>query len=211
MTENFFRRASAPLAKAALCAALLPALGSLAGCATSELRPSDCVAPGQADVSLMGRFAVHYSRDGKSDSLSGRFSWLQSAQCTDVSLISPTGQTVAIINVTPQAATLQQSGKAPRSAPDLDGLMQQSLGWSLPVSGLRDWLQGHAIAADGSAFVASPARDSIVTRDGWKLDYLGWLDEQAATPRPKRIDVTRLGAGQLDDLSFRIVIDSPAE
>ena len=216
MTLNPIRRAVALLpallsALLALCAALGLA-GGLSGCASmSAPRSNAAVAPYRADLALSGRIAVHYTRDGKAESLSGSFTWQQTAERTDVSLISPTGQTVAVISVTPHSATLKQSDKAARSAPDLNSLMQQTLGWSLPVSGLREWLQGHAVAADGSQFSASPAHDAVVTRDGWKLEYLSWQNSAAATPQPKRIDVTRLGAGQLDDLSFRIVIDSPAD
>jgi len=211
MMKSLIRRAAAPLTTAACCAALsstllLPALG-LSGCAAPAPRSSASVAPYREQIALAGRIAVHYVRDGKSESLSGKFTWQQTREQTDVSLISPTGQIVAMIHVQPGLATLRENGKPPREASDLDRLMQQALGWSLPVSGLRDWLQGHAIAADGSRFAASPARDSVATRDGWKLDYLSWIDDTAAVPQPKRIDVTRLGAGQVDELSFRIVLD----
>lgn len=138
--------------------------------------------------------------------------WQQSKANTDVSLISPTGQTVAVINVTPTSATLKESGKAPRTAPDLDALTQQALGWTLPVSGLRDWLQGYAIASDGKRFVATPANDNVITRDGWKLEYVSWQDENAAVPVPKRIDATRIVLGQaVDDMAIRIVIDPVAQ
>jgi len=207
MIASLIRRAAAPLTTAACCAALLAPVLGLSGCAAPVPRSTASVAPYREQVALAGRIAVHYVRDGKSESLSGKFTWQQSREQTDVSLISPTGQIVAMIHVQPGMATLRENGKPPREAADLDSLMHQTLGWSLPVSGLRDWLQGHAIAADGSRFAASPAHDTVATRDGWKLDYLSWLDDTAAVPQPKRIDVTRLGAGQVDELSFRIVLD----
>ena len=196
-----------------LLSALVSVL-ALSGCATTATsaaqRSAASVAPLREQIALNGRIAVHYVRDGKNEALSGKFTWQQTRDHTDVNLISPTGQIVAVIHVQPGVASLRENGKPPREAYDLDSLMQQTLGWSLPVSGLRDWLQGHAIGADGQPFAASPAHDSVVTRDGWKLEYLSWLDDSAAVPQPKRIDVTRLGAGQVDDLSFRIVID-PSE
>ena len=104
--------------------------------------------------------------------------------------------------------SLTQGGKPPRSAPDIDTLSAQILGWSLPVSGLRDWLQGYATGADGQRFVATPSNDSVVTRDGWRLHYVSWQDETAAVPQPKRIDASRTGGGQVDDMAIRIVIDA---
>ncbi|MHA4869179.1 outer membrane lipoprotein LolB [Duganella sp. PWIR1] len=186
----------------------------LAGCATMSAAPrsSAAVAPYRDSVDLAGRIAINYSRDGKKESLNGKFTWQQTKANTDVSLISPTGQTVAVINVTPTSATLKESGKAPRTAPDLDTLTQQALGWTLPVSGLRDWLQGYAIDSEGKRFVATPANDNVITRDGWKLEYMSWQDDTAAVPQPKRIDVTRIALGQaVDDMAIRIVIDPAAQ
>jgi outer membrane lipoprotein LolB len=196
-----------------LAAAITVATAALSGCATTSApRSSAAVAPYRDSVDLAGRIAINYSRDGKKESLNGKFTWQQTKANTDVSLISPTGQTVAVINVTPTSATLKESGKAPRTAPDLDTLTQQTLGWTLPVSGLRDWLQGYAIDSEGKRFVATPANDNVITRDGWKLEYMSWQDDTAAVPQPKRIDVTRIALGQaVDDMAIRIVIDPAAQ
>jgi outer membrane lipoprotein LolB len=91
---------------------------------------------------------------------------------------------VAVINVTPASATLKESGKQPLTAPDLDTLTQKTLGWTLPVSGLRDWLQGYATDSEGKRFVASPANDNVITRDGWKLEYMSWQDDNAPCRSP---------------------------
>lgn len=193
-----------PLAALAACAAL-------AGCATSSAPLSQsAVAPYRAAVEFNGRLSVNYSKDGKRETLSGKFSWLQTAARTDVSLASPLGSTIATITVAPGYASLTEAGKAPRVAGDIDSLSAQTLGWTLPVSGLRDWLQGYAIAADGSRFAASPARSSVTTRDGWRLDYVSWQDEGDAVPRPRRIDMARSTLGGLEDMQIRIVIDAPA-
>jgi len=193
---------------------LAAALSALGGCATtnsSGARSGAAVAPYRDSVELAGRIAINYSVDGKKESLNGKFTWRQNKADTDVSLISPTGQIVAVINVTPTSATLKQSGKQ-RTAPDLDSLTTQTLGWTLPVTGLRDWLQGYAVASDGSRFVATPSNDTVVTRDGWKLDYVSWQDDTAAVPQPKRIDATRIALGQaVDEMAIRIVIDPAAQ
>ena len=204
---NLRRRAPAAMLAAALTASVL-----MTGCATtSGPRSAVAVAPYRDSVELAGGISIHYSKDGKRESLIGKFTWQQTKAGTDVSLISPTGQILAIISVTPGLATLKQSGKDPRTAPDLDSLTAQALGWTLPVSGLREWLQGYATDASGKRFVASPANDTVVTRDGWKVDYATWQDDKAAAPQPKLIDLTRLGAGQVDDLTIRIAIRPATE
>lgn len=192
-----------------LAATFLCAL--LSACATGGAPPSALPVAAYSDsIELSGRLSVNYQREGKPESLSGKFAWQQSAARIDVSLASPLGQTIAAISVTPQQATLTQAGKAPRTAADIDTLSAQTLGWSLPVSGLRDWLQGYAVAADGARFAASPLRDSVTTRDGWRLRFVSWQDGEGAAPRPKRIDAERSAGPQADAVALRIFID-PAQ
>jgi outer membrane lipoprotein LolB len=182
---------------------------ALAGCATTPSAPRSAaaVAAYQDNIELSGGIFISYSRDGKREPMNGSFTWRQTRTSTDITLNSPTGQTVAVINVTPRSATLTESGKPPKSAPDVDTLTAQTLGWTLPVSGLRDWLQGYATDRDGKRFVASPANDNVITRDGWKLEYVTWQDDTAAVPQPKRIDATRIVLGEaVDDMQIRIVI-----
>ncbi|HAT29289.1 MAG TPA: outer membrane lipoprotein LolB, partial [Janthinobacterium sp.] len=96
-----------------------------------------------------------------------------------------------------------------------DTLSAQALGWSLPVSGLRDWLQGYAAGADGRRFVASPLRDTVTTSDGWRLRYVSWQESgqdktAQAHPQPKRIDAERAAGPHANAVAIRIVID-PAQ
>ncbi|CDG85492.1 outer membrane lipoprotein LolB [Janthinobacterium agaricidamnosum] len=180
----------------------------LSACATTSApRSSTPAAPYSDAVELSGRLSVNYERDGKGESLTGKFNWRQSGARTDVSLDSPLGQTIASISVIPGQATLTQAGKAPRSAADIDTLSAQALGWSLPVSGLRDWLQGYAQDADGKRFVASPLNDSVTTRDGWRLHYVSWQDGDGAYSRPRRIDAERSATVAAGQVAIRIVLD----
>ncbi|MBB3222846.1 outer membrane lipoprotein LolB [Pseudoduganella umbonata] len=188
------------------CAAVL-----LAGCATGPQAPlsTAAVAPYADTVELDGRLSVNYLRDGKQESISGKFAWRQRAARTDVTLASPLGQTIATIAVTPGEAILTEGNKPPRSAADVDTLTAQVLGWPLPVSGLRDWLQGYAVAADGRRFAASPAQPKVTTRDGWELEFVSW-QEGATPPKPRRIDASRGAGGDVERVDIRIVIDGAA-
>lgn len=190
---------------AGLCAALL------AGCAsapvTSSLPHSLQMVEGyRSTFDTAGRLSVNYLKDGNPESLSGKFTWSQRPGRIDVSLSSPMS-TIATISVTPESATLVQANKAPRTASDIDTLTTEALGWSMPVSGLRDWLQGYATGADGKRFVATPANNTVTTADGWRLRFVSWQDEGAARPAPKRIDAERSAATGVEELAIRIVLD----
>jgi outer membrane lipoprotein LolB len=187
--------------------ALALACALLSACATTGLPSQAPVAAYREAIDLSGRLLVNFEKDGKPDTISVKFTWTQTPGAVDASLLSPTGQTVAKINVTPQAATLTQGGKAPRVARDIDSLTAQTLGWPLPVSGMRDWLQGYASAADGKRFAASPANNSVTTADGWTLTFVSWQDDQAARPVPKRIDARRAASATSGELALRIVLD----
>jgi outer membrane lipoprotein LolB len=200
--------------------ALLTLAAALSGCASLG-GPSAGTAPASSAtvaayrdaLELSGKLSVSYSKDGKAESMYGRFAWQQSAVRTDVTLSAPPlNQTVATISVTPQQATLTENGKPPRSAADIDTLSAQTLGWTMPVSGLRDWLQGYATAAGGQRYAASPAANSVTTADGWHITYVSWQDEaNGVPPQPKRIDVERGAIGALEAMSIRIVIDPPQQ
>jgi outer membrane lipoprotein LolB len=187
---------------------LLMLAATLAGCATSNANLSRATVGEYRDtIDLAGRLSVNYRKEGRPESITGNFNWSQRPGRIDVSLASPLGQTIAAISVTPEEATLTQADRAPRVAKDIDTLTAQSLGWQLPVSGLRDWLQGYATDAEGKRFVASPANNSVYTRDGWRLRFVAWQDESAAHPAPRRIDAERSATASSDELEIRIVID----
>lgn len=190
-------------------AALAGAAAILCGCATVPATPPSAatVAPYADTLSLSGRLNVRYLKDGKQESATVNYTWKQDAQRTDVALSTQFGNIVAMIEVTPQGAVLREGGnKPPLSAPSIDALSARALGWSLPVSGLRGWLQGHATAANGKQWTASPANNEVTTREGWRLQYVDWQDG-SSPPRPKRIDAEHPGGGDVQQMSLRIVIN----
>jgi len=191
---------------------LLAFAAALAGCATSTANLSTAtVGDYRETIDLSGKLSVNYQKDGRQESITGNFNWEQRPGAIDVALISPLGQTVATINVTPNSATLVQGGQEPRTADDIDSLTQQTLGWPLPVSGLRDWLQGYAVDGQGQRFRASPANNSVTTSDGWRLRFVEWQDAAAGAPDapqpvPRLIQAERAASGDITDLAIRIVV-----
>lgn len=201
MIDRAFRRLTA-------IAVVLPAL--LAGCASLAPPSVPSVSaprPFQQEIELGGRLSVHYQSSNKEEALHGSFTWAQTASDTTVTLLSPLGQTLAIITATPAGATLAQSGQALRSATDVNTLTTDTLGWPLPIAGLRDWLQGFAVDRSGQPFAASPLAPAVETRDGWQIRYQAWAEDGTARARPRRIDLARYTT-QAGDVSIRIVIDT---
>lgn len=164
----------------------------------AAVRPAAC----EGDIELGGRFSVRYTQDGREEALHGGFAWRQTGERIGVILLSPVGQTMAIIEATPEGASLTEAGKPPRTALDADSLAAAELGWPLPVAGLGEWLRGCALDSSGRRFVASPREDSVMTHNGWRIRYVSWL-ESAAGLLPRRIDLER------GEVNLRLVIDRP--
>ena len=195
-----------PITRRLSLLALSAAFMTLAGCATTSTNVAT-VGAYRDSIDLDGRLSVNYQKSGNRESMTVNFDWAQRPGRVDVTIANPLGQTVATIEVTPQSATLTQAGRAPVTEADVDTLSQRTLGWPLPVSGLRDWLQGYAVDAQGQRFSASPARNEVVTRDGWRLRFVEWQDPNAAQPVPRLIHATRAAVGDIQDLEIRIVIN----
>lgn len=159
-------------------------------------------------IEMAGRLSVRYQKNDKEEALHGSFTWSQTPQRTLVTMLSPLGQTIASIEATPDSATLIQAGQAPLTANNVDKLAAEAFGWPLPVSGLRNWLQGFATDSAGQPFVATPhnANNTVITPDGWRIQYLGWVESE--TPAmPKRVDLQR-GTAEAGEVTIRIIIDS---
>jgi len=199
--------------RARFAASSIVLLALLAACASPAPRPlTQTTGPRtyRENIDISGRFSAQFQRNGKPESWSGGFDWSQSPQLTTVTLHSPLGQTLATIVVDPDSATLTQSGRAPRRAADVDSLAQDTLGWPLPVSNLRNWLQGYAKGADGQMIAATPQATAVITTpDGWHIRYISWQEnnEYAGQDVPKRIDMERetVEAGQVQ---MRLVISN---
>ena len=187
----------------------------LSGCAT--IAPPDNAEQGTSQrnyidaLELDGRMSVQYQKNEKDEAIHVSFSWKQGKDRSTITILSPLGQILATIDVKPGIATLTQSGQAPRSAADVDTLAEQALGWPLPVSGLRNWLQGFATDANNKTFIATSSNTKVLTRDGWNIQYMSWEGDSGdnQTPpqnRPKRIDLTRQ-TEQAGKVMIRIVLD----
>ena len=196
------------LLRAALLA--LPILA--AGCAGIAPAPpapaeSGAIHAYQQTIDIAGRMSVRYQQNGREEALHGSFDWRQRPGRTELTLSTPLGQTLAKIEIAPTGTTLTQAGQPPLAAENADALAAQALGWPLPVSGLRDWLQGHVTARGGKRMVATQQDEGadIVTADGWRIRYAAW--DNTSAPRPRRIDLTRT-TKEAGEVALRLVIDT---
>ncbi len=151
----------------------------------------------------VGRFALSVQHaNGKQDAVQGGFAWQDSGQQLQLDLANPLGSTLARVLVVADQAVLTRSDGSQQSASDPDALVELVLGSPIPVSGLRDWLQGRT--GDGAVAqlqVDDQGRAMSFTQNGWRV-RLSRYDEQGPTLlQLNRNDATR-------DISGRLVADS---
>ena len=61
--------------------------------------------PYQNMITIGGRLSVQYQQNARDEAIHGSFSWVQRADNAIVTLFSPLGQTIAIIEITPTLST----------------------------------------------------------------------------------------------------------
>ncbi|HHT8832063.1 MULTISPECIES: lipoprotein insertase outer membrane protein LolB [Burkholderia] len=152
-----------------------------------------------------GRFAVRYDdRLGNPQNVYGNFDWQEHGDDVSLELRSPLGQTLAVVKSTPRAASLELPNRPTQYAPDVGDLMQKTLGFELPLAGLRYWLLPTVAPATPAETVRDPAdgtRVKQIRQDGWTIDYLAYADAPATGV--KRVNLVRA----TPPLDIKLVLD----
>jgi outer membrane lipoprotein LolB len=171
----------------------------LAACTSPLVRDATPAAPRQ----LLSAFAVEgrlSATDGR-EAASGRFEWVHAAAHDRLTLYSPLGHIVALLDGGPGGASLQTADGSRREAAGMDALLPEVLGVDLPAARLPRWIQA---APDEDAEVRAldaGGRPLLVFDHGWRIDYPGYADDTAAAV-PRRLEISR------GDARVRLIIDS---
>lgn len=174
-------------------------LGLLGGCTLLPTIPVSVARPAQAEsapFALNGRISVNHQEKRHSAGLY----WTHDARADEVLLLGPLGQTAARIRRDAAGAVLDDGAKR-YQADDAESLMQQVLGWYLPLNGLHHWVLGMA-AMGSTAQVERDGNGRIVTlrQDGWEVRYLRYAGD-GADSLPTRLQLSREG------LQVQLLID----
>lgn len=163
----------------------------LAGCASlsSSQRSTGPGRDALENFSLEGRFSLRH----EDKNYSGRLSWRHDANRNDLLLASPFGQGMAEIATDGREARLTTSDGKLYSAPTVEELTSQVLGYPLPLAQLTDWIRGRAVA--GTQEMDPFGRLQRLRHEGWVVDFS--YDADGAGEPPTRIIADRAGAFEL--------------
>ena len=148
--------------------------------------------------SFNGRIAV---RDANDEGWSASLHWQQQGEHYDIQLSGALGQGAARIHGNGGNAVLEAADQPPRVAPDPETLMEEQLGWHVPVRGLKFWLTGRP-GPDGFDVqrVDGLGRLSKLEQDGWVVSYNSY-EEVEGIELPRKLEMSN------QRLRVRLVID----
>jgi len=180
----------------------------LSGCATQPLDPvgraqswqeRQQMLAGLQGWSFSGRLAV---RDSEDESWNASLRWQQQDDSYDIHISGAFGQGAARMSGHEGYAVIETTDQAALTANSAEALMQERLGWYVPVADLQYWLlgspgpgmtEGHEIDALG--------RLQSLQRAGWQVRYQSYMTvDGLELPRKLELENPRLRA--------RLVIDS---
>ena len=121
------------------------------------------------------------------DSGSATLQWLQRQSYFDIRLSGPLGQGASRLTGRPGATELEIANQGRYSAESPEALLQQQLGWQLPVSHLLWWIRGLPEPDSRSQLTLdADSRLAQLTQEEWRVDYLDYL-EQDGFALPSRL------------------------
>lgn len=171
----------------------------LGGCALLQPAPQPAPRPVQPELApfaMNGRISVKY--DGSRDSAGLR--WVHTVKADEILLLNPLGQTAARVYSDPRQTTLDNGDKHYQNE-SAELLMQQVLGWYLPLDRLHHWLLGQA----GQGAAAQIERNengqiAVLHQDGWEVRYLSYAGaEKDSLPKRMQLKHERLQVQLLID------------
>jgi outer membrane lipoprotein LolB len=156
-------------------------LALMGGCASLSSVTAPVARPAQfesAPFALNGRISVKHLETRQSAGLR----WIHQAQSDEVLLLTPLGQTAARVYRNSRRgdsnATLDTGDKHYQDV-DAESLMEQVLGWHLPLNGLHHWVLGMSDPESPAQIErAGNGQISVLHQDGWEVRYLRYADSK---------------------------------
>lgn len=172
----------------------------LSGCATQA--PTGEAMP-EGSLQRIGRFAVKTEQANRApEAIQGGFVWRDTVTQLTLDLTNPFGSILARVMVNRNGAVLERANGETIQTTTPDSLVDQALGQSLPVQGLRAWLRAQQVPQQGMRVLERDAQGRIVSfeQEGWtarlsNFDALG----------PRLVSLVRAETGRT--MSVRLVID----
>ena len=123
---------------------------------------------------ISGKVGIRSARESGSATLF----WLQRQDYFDIRLAGPMGRGAARLTGRPGAVSLDAANQGQFQAESAEALLQQQLGWSLPVAHLFWWIRGLPAEDSKSRLTLdSESRLAKLEQDDWQVEYLSYVEQ----------------------------------
>jgi len=136
---------------------------------------------------LVGRISLDDGDRGGS----GRLQWDVESDSSELDFHGAMGRGAWHLQISPGRATLKEANGAEQTAAGVNTLIQDRMGWPIPVEALQWWVRG--LAAPGSIedeVLDSESRLIHLDQFGWSVDFNRY-DSVAGVALPVRLDARR--------------------
>lgn len=191
------------------CLALLAAVALLAGCATTlppnpenQKSAEQRWAQRRADLAQVDRFLIQSRLAyGKVLGVKADLRWEQNVDDSfEMRISGPFGVGAATISGT-QKRVLVRTREGEYDTPDPEQWIQERMGWTLPIAGLRYWALGlPAPQSEASIELNLQGQAVVMEQDGWHLEYSEY-QSKSGYDLPRKFEVTNPG------VRLKVVID----
>lgn len=147
--------------------------------------------------SFRGRTLIQQDKEGWNAGVS----WQQNKDNFKIRLTGPFAQGAVELNGDAQQVEMLTSEGEKYTAETPEQLLQEVLGWRLPVSALRDWVRGLPYSGEQvtSREIDDDGQLLMLNQAGWQVEFLRYVPF-AGQQIPDKVFIKR------DDLSVRLVI-----
>lgn len=121
------------------------------------------------------------------ESGSGTLFWLQRQGYFDIRLSGPLGRGATRLTGRADRVDLEIAGQGRYQADSPDALLEEQLGWRLPVANLLWWIRGLPAPDSRSRLqLDTSSRLARLEQDSWRIEYLTYA-EHAGVMLPERV------------------------
>jgi outer membrane lipoprotein LolB len=174
------------------------ALLMLSGCAVlPQPKPSSSVPSvelrsvqvlNHSNWQFKGRIAVK----GGGNNGSGRINWEQQGDHFSIRVIAPVTGKTWMLSGDDKRSHLEGGDHGSVWGDDAEVLLQNEVGWAIPLQQVRDWVRGIPSSPDHAQYVLNPqGQINWLNEKGWRIEYQAWALEKSGFWMPRRMVASR--------------------
>lgn len=132
------------------------------------------------------------------------FDWLHNPQNQVLNIKTPLGQNAMQLTINPGGATLIDHEGQVTQGDNGEAMLNEVLGWSVPLESLRAWLLGLPASRDDSYTLDPQGRLLTLESQGWSIEYKRYSDINnlgTGMSLPSKFELRR------SEVTLRLVID----